>query len=428
MAFCKENWECGPWTPEICPVEQFQTRICTDLNNCNTRINKPETVQACIHIASCTDGLLNGEETDIDCGGPQCPACNDGQKCLVGSDCLSGVCDPSFLVCLPPSCFDGVKNDGEEGVDCGGPCPSCGKPVLVFPPEIQAPTLIELCGRSFPWIFALITAVLTTLIYLATKLYIKNLHQNNRRFQRLKRLDQMRRILSIQRRTFYAIASILFINLAVSIYIYYLGGCPQFRELFVWIIALSTAFFTLLFYILLRRLEFNEEKRLIHLKDMLAENEKELKRLYAVQQRQLLDLENIAEGNAEAFVRKYRSFENVMKLYSRIEPGLKAVGRLASLRGSGKSTDSLETQFNDMAKSLKDDEDYAEAIQEYRELKELVNLILRLSDHYDKRRQLFEQLDQNKELLQEVETDLNLAKKPELEHKILKDGKTEDKL
>jgi hypothetical protein len=24
-----------------------------------------------------------------------------------------------------PSCFDGVQNQGEEGIDCGGPCPSC---------------------------------------------------------------------------------------------------------------------------------------------------------------------------------------------------------------------------------------------------------------------------------------------------------------
>jgi hypothetical protein len=30
-----------------------------------------------------------------------------------------------FRVLSPPSCSDGIRNQGEEGIDCGGPCPSC---------------------------------------------------------------------------------------------------------------------------------------------------------------------------------------------------------------------------------------------------------------------------------------------------------------
>ena len=49
---------------------------------------------------TCTDGIQNGEETGVDCGGPDCPAC--------------------------PTCTDGVQNGQETGVDCGGPdCPAC---------------------------------------------------------------------------------------------------------------------------------------------------------------------------------------------------------------------------------------------------------------------------------------------------------------
>jgi len=51
-------------------------------------------------IATCDDGKKNQGEAGVDCGGP-CPAC-------------------------APSCADGVKNQGEEGVDCGGPCTECG--------------------------------------------------------------------------------------------------------------------------------------------------------------------------------------------------------------------------------------------------------------------------------------------------------------
>ena len=77
--------------------------------------------------ATCTDGVKNGQETGIDCGGPTCPVCpptctdgvKNGQE--TGIDCGGPTCP----VC-PPTCTDGVKNGQETGVDCGGPtCPSC---------------------------------------------------------------------------------------------------------------------------------------------------------------------------------------------------------------------------------------------------------------------------------------------------------------
>src|SRR5437879_2642950 len=43
-------------------------------------------------IASCSDGKLDGDESDIDCGG-SCPTrCDDGKTCLHGSDCKSADC------------------------------------------------------------------------------------------------------------------------------------------------------------------------------------------------------------------------------------------------------------------------------------------------------------------------------------------------
>jgi hypothetical protein len=74
--------------------------------------------------ADCTNHLQDGDETDIDCGGNTCPACNQGKRCLVAKDCLSKLC--SGGTCAASTCSDGIQNGGESDVDCGGPdCAPC---------------------------------------------------------------------------------------------------------------------------------------------------------------------------------------------------------------------------------------------------------------------------------------------------------------
>ena len=78
----------------------------------------------CEGTASCSDGIKNQDETDIDCGGSVCLPCENGLACLVNLDCKSGFCKDGM--CVSPSCFDKVKNQGESDVDCGGPnCLPC---------------------------------------------------------------------------------------------------------------------------------------------------------------------------------------------------------------------------------------------------------------------------------------------------------------
>lgn len=75
---------------------------------------------------SCSDGLKNQDETDIDCGGTKCNPCGVGQDCLAASDCSSGICQGGTCQAAP-TCNDNMKNQGETDVDCGGgSCPSCG--------------------------------------------------------------------------------------------------------------------------------------------------------------------------------------------------------------------------------------------------------------------------------------------------------------
>jgi hypothetical protein len=43
--------------------------------------------------ATCSDGVRNGDETDVDCGGTVCPGCANGGSCQSDGDCKSGVCN-----------------------------------------------------------------------------------------------------------------------------------------------------------------------------------------------------------------------------------------------------------------------------------------------------------------------------------------------
>ena len=73
----------------------------------------------------CTDGIQNEDETGVDCGGVDCvlcPSCTDGIQNGDETDIDCG--GPECLACA--TCNDGIQNGDETDVDCGGPdCSAC---------------------------------------------------------------------------------------------------------------------------------------------------------------------------------------------------------------------------------------------------------------------------------------------------------------
>jgi hypothetical protein len=91
----------------------------------------------CATIYSCNNGVMDGNEVGVDCDTlaftpcPDCGGtCNDGimNQDEQGIDCGSIGClvpcgeytEP--VPCPTGTCWDGIMNNGEEGIDCGGPC------------------------------------------------------------------------------------------------------------------------------------------------------------------------------------------------------------------------------------------------------------------------------------------------------------------
>lgn len=71
---------------------------CTDIAHCAP--GEICQVNLCVP-ASCGDGTLNGDETDLDCGG-SCGPCDNGKNCIEKTDCISGYCSNAG-VCAPCS-------------------------------------------------------------------------------------------------------------------------------------------------------------------------------------------------------------------------------------------------------------------------------------------------------------------------------------
>ncbi len=130
---CEEDWACTDWGP--CLTSGYQFRTCRDRNECGTSKNMPNTTRTCTYIPTCKDLIRNQGEEGIDCGGPcpPCPSCLDGiinqremkalQIMSADPDDVSDCGGPFCPVC--PTCEDNTQNQGEEGIDCGGPCRSC---------------------------------------------------------------------------------------------------------------------------------------------------------------------------------------------------------------------------------------------------------------------------------------------------------------
>src|SRR5690606_24498682 len=80
-------------------------------NDCNGNVDEGNVCN------SCTDGIKNGAESDVDCGGPQCPPCGQGQGCASMNDCGPGlICQGGICV---PNCPD-LDQDG--WTTCAGDC------------------------------------------------------------------------------------------------------------------------------------------------------------------------------------------------------------------------------------------------------------------------------------------------------------------
>lgn len=108
--------DCGGSQCAPCPILG-----CTDMDAHNYNAQATQDDSSC---ETCSDGIQNGDESGVDCGGTKCEPCNvlgctnpDAHNYDAQATQDDGSCE---------TCTDGVQNGDETGVDCGGAtCSQC---------------------------------------------------------------------------------------------------------------------------------------------------------------------------------------------------------------------------------------------------------------------------------------------------------------
>ncbi|MBK9260855.1 MAG: hypothetical protein IPM54_13675 [Polyangiaceae bacterium] len=113
-----------PFEAQGMPCSELGGHVCNDSGTC-VECNEGADCMSGVcqdnscYAAECGNGIKDGIETDVDCGG-SCGRCSDGKACMIDSDCMSFVCNGQ--TCAIPACNDGTKNGTETDIDCGGTC------------------------------------------------------------------------------------------------------------------------------------------------------------------------------------------------------------------------------------------------------------------------------------------------------------------
>ena len=106
---CAKNTDCASGN---CNSNKCDNKPCTKDEECAT-VDKAAT---CFHIdsgkgycVSCSNGITDGDETDVDCGGSCATKCANDKKCLADSDCANGTCSDNKCTGEPPKAGDVTK-------------------------------------------------------------------------------------------------------------------------------------------------------------------------------------------------------------------------------------------------------------------------------------------------------------------------------
>ncbi len=350
---CQEKWECSEWS--VCSIEEIRTRKCIDVNNCGTAKQKPREVEDCEYIPTCFDGIKNGKEDGVDCGG-DCPPC------------------------LIANCFDGILNchDGscEEDVDCGGPCEPC-KPEEIKKPVIEQPTRIEV-SKWFPWMLLILIMILLSSMITGDQVYVRKIKRKELEVFK----EEFNKYRPIRRKLYKFILNTAIITLMASFYIYYFSDNINKMIAYSWIPGLVSITIPFIVTIIIRNFEYYEYKKKVKERKLNERHRRELLQLIKLENNLLYTAESDIKKKISAMA-KERKFDSYPALYSFIKEIYKTLGSLSIKRKKRREKLKISAEAADKILSLLDDKTMLQAAKEYPEFKSILNNLKYIIDNRD---------------------------------------------
>ncbi len=136
--------DCGGGCKGCAPGQTCKVRT-----DCDLTVTNIDCINGICAVPQCNDGVMDGSETDVDCGGT-CAKCANSLKCVSATDCTSSVCKADSTGtprCAAPTCSDGVQNQGESGIDCGGTS-TCARCATGFGCTLPTDCISGVCGSN----------------------------------------------------------------------------------------------------------------------------------------------------------------------------------------------------------------------------------------------------------------------------------------
>lgn len=350
---CDERWECSDWS--ICFINGLRFRECIDINNCGTEKNKPHEQEECEYIPTCFDGVMNGEEEGIDCGGP---------------------CEP----CLVANCFDGIQNchDGlcEEGIDCGGPCEPC-----IIEEETKKAPFLEILTkfpRNFPWFLLILLVIILLLTVIADQSYIHHIKK-----KKLKEYRELRaKYRPIRRKVYTVLINISLIFIIVIFYLYYFSNDIPNLIKFYWIPLGIILFIPLLVSIVIKKFTYYEYKKRKKEKRLGETHKRELLQLVRTENELLYDLESKERNQIYSSV-KHHEFEESPSIYKEIRPAFDYLTVLKKKREERFGQLKLPNEILEIIINLIQNENLKKAGKDYPEFISILSNLKYIEDNRD---------------------------------------------
>jgi hypothetical protein len=235
---CIERWTCGEWQP--CEGDN-QRRMCRDINKCGTSQTKPEDKRMCQE--------------------------KQQQE--------------------PPSCFDGTKNQGEEDVDCGGPCKPCGQKIFATLPIPKISLQLQKLMKQFPFTLLVAILIITVITITSDQAHLHRL----RRLPLEKYREQMRKYRPKRRIIYRILLNLLMLTLITSIYMYWFSDCTGCIKRYLLPLGLVLITVPFIVAVIINKIEFSEYKRAALERRLAHTHEQQISQMIRLETKLSLEIE-----------------------------------------------------------------------------------------------------------------------------------------